>query len=450
MNSENKKKKQLDMLNGSLVDKIILFALPLAATSILQQLFNSADVAVVGKFAGSEALAAVGANGAVINLLVNLFVGLSVGANVVISTFIGKGNEKSVKKAVHTSIVVALISGVCLAFIGVIFARIILVSMSTPDNILDLAVRYLRIYFAGMPFIMLYNFSSSIFRSKGETKKPLFALAISGVINVALNLFFVVILKMNVEGVAIATVVSNAISSSILLYWLINEEGAFRLEIRKLKIDINIVKKMAEIGIPAGVQGMVFSFSNVIIQSALNKLGSVAVAASAAALNYEYFSFFILSSFSQAAVTFISQNYGAQKKDRCRKVVKYCWVLGAASTVVVSSIFIIFAHPLLGIFTSDSAVSELAALRMKYVLSFYLVNMTIEVLSGCMRGLGYSFVPASVCVIGICGVRILWIFTAFQKIATFEGLMMVYPISWIITMIAIIISFVIVKKKIKM
>lgn len=443
-----KKEKQIDMLNGSLMDKIILFALPLAATSILQQLFNSADVAVVGRFVGSDALAAVGANGAVINLLVNLFVGLSVGANVVIATFIGKGKERSIRKAVHTSIIVALISGVCLALIGLIFARIILTAMSTPENILDLAVRYLRIYFSGMPFIMLYNFTSSIFRSKGDTKRPLIALAISGVINIVLNLFFVVVLGMNVEGVAIATAVSNAISSSILLYWLVKEEGAFHLEIKQLKIDFHIVKKMAKIGVPAGVQGMVFSFSNVIIQSALNQLGSIAVAGSAAALNYEYFAFFILSSFSQAAVTFISQNYGARKNDRCRKVVRTCWMLAAASTFIVCAIFIIFSRPLVGIFTPDSAVADLAVLRLKYVLSFYLVNMTIEVLSGCMRGLGYSFVPASVCVVGICGIRILWMFTVFRKIATFEGLMMVYPISWIITMVAIVVSYFVVRKKV--
>ena len=444
MSSKHTKKKQVDMLNGSLVDKIILFALPLAASSILQQLFNSADVAVVGRFAGSDALAAVGANGAVINLLVNLFVGLSVGANVVISTFIGKGNEKSIKKAVHTTIVVALISGVCLTVIGVTFARVILSTMSTPANILNLAV----IYFSGMPFIMLYNFASSIFRSKGDTKRPLIALAVSGVINVLLNLFFVVVLGMNVEGVAIATVVSNMISSSILIYWLIKEEDAFHLEIKKLKIDLNIVKSMAKIGVPAGVQGMVFSFSNVIIQSALNQLGSIAVAASAAALNYEYFAFFILSSFSQAAVTFISQNFGADKKDRCKKVVKTCWLLGAMSTFTVCAIFIIFSHPLVGIFTQDNVVADLAVVRMKYVLSFYLVNMTIEVLSGCMRGVGYSFVPASICVLGICGVRILWIFTAFQKIATFEGLMLVYPISWVITMTAVVISYFVVRKKV--
>lgn len=450
MKSKNKSTKQIDMLNGSLVDKIILFALPLAATSILQQLFNSADVAVVGRFVGSEALAAVGANGAVINLLVNLFVGLSVGANVVIATFIGKGNEKSIKKAVHTAIMVALISGVCLAFIGLIFARVILTAMSTPDNILDLAVRYLRVYFSGMPFIMLYNFASSIFRSKGDTKRPLIALAISGVINVILNLFFVVVLGMNVEGVAIATVVSNMISSSILIYWLVKEEGAFHLEIKQLKINWGIVKRMAVIGVPAGIQGMVFSFSNVIIQSALNKLGSTAVAGSAAALNYEYFAFFVLSAFSQAVVTFISQNYGAGNKERCRKIVKSCWLLAAVSTFTVCAIFIIFSHPLVSIFTQDSAVADLAVLRMKYILSFYLINMTIEVLSGSMRGLGYSFVPASVCVIGICGIRILWIYTAFQKIATFKGLMMVYPISWIVTMVAIVVSYFVVRKKVNM
>lgn len=443
------KNREIDILNGSLVDKIILFALPLAASSILQQLFNSADVAVVGKFAGSEALAAVGANGAVINLLVNLFVGLSVGANVVISTFIGKGEEQNIKKAVHTSILIAILSGLFLMIIGITFAKMILTAMSTPGNIIDLAVKYLRIYFSGMPFIMLYNFIASIFRSKGDTKRPLFALTISGIVNVLLNLFFVVVLHMNVEGVAIATVISNIISSSILLYWLKKEKGAFGLEIRCLKISVNIVKSMAKIGVPAGVQGMVFSFSNVIIQSALNGLGSVAVAASAAALNYEYFAYFVLSSFSQAGVTFISQNYGAGNRERCRRVVKSCLVLGMASTIVTCGIFIVFSRPLVGIFTSDTAVADLAIIRIKYILTFELINVTIEVLSGCMRGLGYSFVPACVCVLGICGFRILWIYTVFQKALTFESLMMVYPSSWAITVIAIIISFILVKKRVR-
>ncbi len=443
------KNTEIDILNGSLIDKIILFALPLAASSILQQLFNSADVAVVGKFAGSEALAAVGANGAVINLLVNLFVGLSVGANVVISTFIGKGEEQNIKKAVHTSILIAILSGLLLMIIGITFAKTILTAMSTPENIIDLAVKYLRIYFSGMPFIMLYNFTASIFRSKGDTKRPLLALTVSGIVNVLLNLFFVVVLHMNVEGVAIATVISNIISSSILLYWLKKEKGAFRFEIKCLKISVNIVKSMAKIGVPAGVQGMVFSFSNVIIQSALNGLGSVAVAASAAALNYEYFAYFVLSSFSQAGVTFISQNYGAGNRERCRRVVKSCLVLGMVSTIVTCGIFIIFSRPLVGIFTSDTAVAELAIIRIKYILTFELINMTIEVLSGCMRGLGYSFVPACVCVLGICGFRILWIYTVFQRTLTFESLMMVYPSSWAITVIAIIISFIFVKKRVR-
>lgn len=443
------KNTEIDILNGSLIDKIILFALPLAASSILQQLFNSADVAVVGKFAGSEALAAVGANGAVINLLVNLFVGLSVGANVVISTFIGKGEEQNIKKAVHTSILIAILSGLLLMIIGITFAKTILTAMSTPENIIDLAVKYLRIYFSGMPFIMLYNFTASIFRSKGDTKRPLLALTVSGIVNVLLNLFFVVVLHMNVEGVAIATVISNIISSSILLYWLKKEKGAFRFEIKCLKISVNIVKSMAKIGVPAGVQGMVFSFSNVIIQSALNGLGSVAVAASAAALNYEYFAYFVLSSFSQAGVTFISQNYGAGNRERCRRVVKSCLVLGMVSTIVTCGIFIVFSRPLVGIFTSDTAVAELAIIRIKYILTFELINMTIEVLSGCMRGLGYSFVPACVCVLGICGFRILWIYTVFQRTLTFESLMMVYPSSWAITVIAIIISFIFVKKRVR-
>ena len=440
-------RKEMDMLHGSLVDKILIFALPLAASSILQQLFNSADVAVVGRFAGSEALAAVGANGPVITLLVNLFVGLSVGANVAISMFLGRKDNESVERAVHTAVVLAVLSGIVLLFIGVFLAKPILTAMAVPGDIMHLAVRYLRIYFCGMPFIMLYNFEASILRSKGDTARPLFTLMISGVANVVMNLFFVVVLHMNVEGVAIATVLSNVISSMILLYFLIHEQGAFRLQKEKLHLHMDIVKMAAKIGIPAGLQGVVFSLSNVIIQSGLNSLGPDVMAGSAAAVNYEVFAYFLLSSFSQAAVTFIGQNYGAKNYERCKKAARDCWMLSAIFIVIMCGIFLLFARPFASIFSSEPAVIELAVMRMHFILIFELLNMSIEVLSGCMRGLGRSLVPALICVLGICGVRVIWVYTGFAVNRTFMSLLVSYPLSWVVTTVAIVIAYFCLRKR---
>ena len=397
-----KNKKQIDMLNGSIWDKLLLFALPLAASSILQQLFNAADVAVVGNFAGGEALAAVGANGSVINLLVNLFVGLSIGTNVVVASFIGQKDDKRTNQAVHTSILLSMISGLVLLVVGILFARPILELMSTPEDIIDLATLYLQIYFAGMPFIMLYNFTSAILRSKGDTKRPLLSLLVSGVINVILNLFFVIVCHMSVEGVAIATVISNIISSLMLIYFLMHETDALKVELKKLCIHKDILLKVAKIGVPAGLQSTVFSISNVIIQTALNALGSAAVAASAAALNYEYFTYFVISAFSQAAVTFIGQNYAAKKYQRCKDITKWTILLSSLSTLFVSFAFIFFHEFCISFFTSDLQIANLAYTRMYIVLSFQIINMVIELLSGFLRGIGYSSIPALICVLGIC------------------------------------------------
>ena len=443
-----KRKNEVDMLHGSLANKIILFALPLAASSILQQLFNSADVAVVGRFAGSEALAAVGANGSVINLFVNFFVGLSIGTNVVLSSYLGQAKHKPAQKTVHTSIILALICGIIMLVIGFFFAEKILIVMSTPADILKPAVKYLRIYLFGMPFILLYNFEAAILRSKGDTEHPLFALLIAGIINVILNLFFVIGFHMSVDGVAIATVLSNVVSSMLLLYVLLHENEPLKLEKTKLHISPQIVLKIAKIGIPSAFQATLYSISNVLIQKAMNGLGSTAIAANAAALNYEYFAYFLLSAFSQACVTFVSQNYAAGNKERCRKIVKYCWMSAALSEIVMNGIFIGFAHPFASVFTKDSAVAELAVIRMIYVLSFEVFNMTPEVLSGCMRGLGYSFIPAIICVLGICGFRIIWIYTIFQRVHTYQRLIIVYPISWIITSVAVFIAYLAVRKRI--
>lgn len=443
-----KKKKQIDMLNGSIWDKLLLFALPLAASSILQQLFNAADVAVVGNFAGGEALAAVGANGSVINLLVNLFVGLSIGTNVVVASFIGQKDEKRTSQAVHTSILLSLISGVVLLVIGILFARPILELMSTPEDIIDLATLYLQIYFAGMPFIMLYNFASAILRSKGDTKRPLLSLMVSGIINVILNLFFVIVLHMSVEGVAIATVISNIVSSLMLMYFLMHEIDALKVDFKKLHIHKDILIKIAKIGVPAGLQSTVFSVSNVIIQVALNALGSAAVAASAAALNYEYFTYFVISAFSQAAVTFIGQNYAAKKYDRCQQITKWTFLLSSISTLCVSFLFIFLHEFCIGFFTSDPQIAQLAYTRMYIVLSFQIINMVIELLSGFLRGIGYSSIPALVCVLGICGTRIVYIYTIYPSIASYDHLLIIYPISWIITALALTFIYFFIHKKV--
>lgn len=435
-----------NLTQGSIWDKIILFALPLAATSILQQLFNSADIAVVGHFAGKEALAAVGSNASLINLLINIFVGLSVGANVVIARYLGQGNHKRVNDAVHTAILIAIISGIFIGCVGIFAARPLLKLMSAPDDIIDLATLYLRIYFAGMPFIMLYNFSAAILRSAGDTKRPFFCLAISGVINVILNLFFVIVLKLSVAGVAIATVISNIISSSLLLYFLTHEDSVLKLNIKKLRIEKSILKDIAKIGLPAGLQGVVFSFSNVCIQSAVNSLGTNVVSASSAALNLEQYIYFLLNAFGQSAVTFISQNYGAGNLDRCKKVTRIALTLSILCTVTISLLFVTFGRTLLKIYTTDTQIIDIAMTRMKYTVTFQFVNSIMDLMSGTMRGYGYSLVPAIISSIGVCGLRLVWVYTVFSVYQTFAVLMMVYPITQSITALSHTVSYFILKR----
>ncbi len=435
------------MLNGSMWNKILMFALPLAASSILQQLFNSADVAVVGRFAGSEALAAVGSNGPIINLLVNIFVGLSIGANVTVAKYIGQQKKDRISEAVHTSMMVAVISGLFLMLLGLCVTKPMLQLISTPPEILDLAALYLKIYFLGMPFIMLYNFGSAILRSRGDTKRPFISLVLAGVVNVILNLFFVIVCKMSVAGVGIATVSSNIISSGMIVYFLIHEEGELRLELKKLKINKGILKEVAKIGVPAGLQSTVFSFSNICIQSALNSLGTDVVAASAAALNFECLAFFIINAFSQTNVTFTSQNYGAGKFDRCSKSTMLCVGICAVSTMLLGALFILFGNQLLTLYTTDATVIELAYQRMRFVLIFQFVNAFLEVTSGGIRGLGYSLIPAIISVIGVCGIRLLWVYTVFEKHSDFMTLITVYPISWTVTAVAVFVSYFIIRKR---
>lgn len=435
------KTENMDMLQGSLTDKILTFALPLAATGILQQLFNAADVAVVGQYAGKNAMAAVGSNSPVIGLLVNAFVGIALGANVVISRFTGQKNTDGVQKAVHTSVVFAVLSGFALMLFGEMIAPFLLRLLSVPDEIFPLSVLYLRIYLLGLPVIFLYNFESAVFRSQGDTRTPLICLVISGVINVALNLFFVRVLGMSVDGVATATVISNLISSAMLFVLLCRRHDTIRLEIPNLKINRQILAAMVRIGLPAGLQGMVFSVSNLCIQSAINQLGADVMAASSAAFNIEIFAYYVINSFGQACTTFVGQNYGAGNINRCRKVAKISLVLDFAITAVICVLLMVFGRPLLGLFNRDPAVASIGMIRLRYIVSAEVINVVMEVMSGAMRGYGYSLVPAIITFVGVCGIRITWVYTVFRASQGFHTLMMVYPVSWAVTAAALCIAY---------
>lgn len=424
---------RMDMVNGSLGDKIIKYTIPLAVTGILQQLFNAADLAVVGQFSGKEAMAAVGGNAPVIGLLVNLFVGISLGSNVVIARSIGQKDDEKISKAVHTSVIVALLGGLFLAVLGEFMAPLIVGLLDVPADVYPLAIKYLRIYLAGMPVILLYNFEAAIFRSSGNTRTPLIALVVSGLLNVILNLFFVLGLGMDVDGVATATVLSNLVSSVLLFSALMRTRLSIQIDPRRLRVHGDVLEEILKIGIPAGIQGMIFSFANIIIQSAVNSLGTTVMAASSAAYNLEVFSYYIMNSFGQACTTFVGQNYGAGKNDRCRKTLRLCLLQSLTSTAAVSLLILLFSRPLLSIFNTDPNVIAVGRIRLAYIFFAYLFSFAQEGLSGYLRGFGVSFIPAACSVIGICGVRLAWIFTVFRKSPSFATIMQVYPLSLGIT-----------------
>ena len=434
--SKHTKRTQIDMLNGSMWSKIPLYALPVAATAILEQLFNASDIAVVGNFTGSGktvAVAAVGANSPIIGLIINLFVGIALGCNVVIANAIGQENKERDSKAVHTSVIISVLGGVFIAVLGEIIASPLLKSLQVPDDVFASALLYLRIYLLGMPVILLYNFESAIFRSVGETKTPLVALAVSGVLNVLLNLFFVAILHMTVNGVAIATVISNVVSSAILFIKLIKSEHMVKIEFSKLKIDGKILLQIIKIGLPAGIQGAVFAVANIVIQSAINSLGTIVMAASSAALNLEVFTYDILTSFGQACTTFTGQNYGAKKYSRCRQALKISLLEGAITLVISIGIVFISGKYLLAIFNNDTKVIELGYTRLILVMSAHIFSLIYEVISGYLRGFGISLVPAILTTLGVCVVRIIWIKLYFPQHQTFEAILMAYPISLSLT-----------------
>lgn len=441
MNNTNTTKAKVDMLNGPLFMKILIFALPLAASSLLQQLFNSVDVAVVGRFASSKALAAVGSNAPVISLLINLFIGISMGANVVISNHLGQRDEQSIRHAISTVTLVAAISGLLLMCIGIGVARPILELMDTPSDVLDMAVLYLRIYFIGIPFFLIFNFGAAILRSVGDTRRPLYILVVAGIINTVLNLIFVIGLGMSVEGVAIATAVANAISAAWIIQLLRKEPGALQLQFKHLRIYKKELKRMLQIGVPAGLQGMVFSISNVVVQSAINGYGAAAIAGSAAAVNFEYYCYYIIVACNGAAISFIGQNYGAQKYDRVRRIYRICLLMGLIGCFIANALFTWQNQFFLSFFTTDAEVIHYGAIRMEGVLLFQFIACSYEVTGSALRGMGESMLPTIMTVFGTCILRIIWVFAVLPHYTGFAHLLQVYPLSWILTGSMVIIAY---------
>lgn len=437
----------LDMLNGTLLDKIIMFALPLAASSVLQQLFNSIDMAVVGHFAGKEALAAVGSNSSVISLVVTLFVGVSVGTNYVIANYIGSKDSLGIKRAVATTSGVALVSGFILLFLGIGLARPILEAIDTPADVIDLSTLYLQLYFAGIPFIMIFNFGSAILRGMGDTKRPLYCLLVSGAINAVLNVLLVVQFGMGVMGVGIATLVANAFNALFIIRILQHEEFPFRLELSNTAFHNKELSTMLRIGIPAGIQGMVFAIANVTIQSSINSFGSSAMSGSAAALNYEHFCYFIIAAFSSAAVTFMGQNLAAGKKERCRRIFFHTMWLCVVSCGVFNFLFTWQETFFTNIFNEEPEVHKFAYIRMEWVLLPQFIASSYEVASGALRGLGYSSLPAVLTVVGTCVLRLCWVHFVIPSHHAFEWLMAVYPISWVVTGAMVLLAYYVVCRR---
>lgn len=431
----------IDMLNGGLFGKILVFALPLFLSGILQQSFNSVDIAVVGRWAGREALAAVGNNGMVISLIINLFVGISVGANVVIANYVGRNDGNGIRNAIRTSALVAVWSGMFLLCVGLVVAEPLLRWLDTPGDVLELAVLYLRIFSLGMPFMMIYNFGSAILRSMGDTRRPFYALVVSGVINACLNLLLVIVFGMGVAGVAIATVVANVVNAAMIVYFLVNEAPPFRLELKCLVMSRPDLRKILKIGVPAGVQGMVFSISNVFILASINGFGAHVAAGSSAALNFEYYCYFAISAFAQAAVAFVSQNYGAGQYDRCRRVFRTSMLLAFLFCAAMNLFIWWWREMFVGVFSTDPEVIRYAAIRIECVLAFQFIACSYEISGAAMRGLGYSMTPTVLTIFGTCVFRLGWVWWIARCGGSFAELMLVYPVSWTITGMAVYVAY---------
>lgn len=445
------KTKNVDMCNGSLFKSLIAFSVPLMLSGILQLFFNAADVVVVGKFAGDESLAAVGATTTLINLLTNLFIGLSVGANVLVANYFGARQKKDVHETVHTAMTISFFSGLLLTVAGFFLAPLLLSLMQTPEDVIDLSVIYLRTYFFGMPAVMVYNFGSAVLRAAGDTKRALYILSASGVVNVGLNLIFVIAFHWGVFGVGLATAISQVVSAVLIVYCLVKEKSDVRLELKKLRIYKQKLLRIMQIGIPAGFQGMMFSLSNVVIQSSINSFGKVIVAASAASVSVEGFAFTSMNSFHQAAVSFTSQNIGARKFDRINKILYISLFYVLLVAVCFAFIFICFGKNLIGFYTDSPEVVAEGVKRLTIIALSYLICGMMDVTSGSIRGMGYSLMTMIVSLIGVCLFRVVWIAFVFQNEAyhTVETIYYSYPISWGMTFAAHFICFIIGKSRIK-
>ena len=425
---------QIDMIHGPLAGKLLVFAIPLMLSSILQLLFNAADVIVVGRWSGKEALAAVGSNTSLINLMVNLFVGFSVGTNVVVARDLGAGREEDVRDSVHTSIALSLVSGVVLMGLGLLLSRQMLELMGSPEDVIGLAAVYLRIYFCGMPGNMLYNFGAAILRAQGDTKRPLYFLTAAGIINVILNLVFVIVFHMDVAGVALATIISQYVSAILVLLTLMRDKGPLRVDLRALRLDMKVVRRILQVGLPAGFQGMVFSISNVVIQSSINSFGSTVVAGSAASSNIEGFVYAGMNAFYQTALTFTSQNYGACECKRVDRIMGLCLLYSGLIGLVLGNLAYLFGYPLGSIYApGQEEVIAQAVDRLSICCTTYFLCGLMDTQVGVLRGIGYSVVPMIVSLVGSCALRLLWVATIFQLNRTPEMLYLSYPVSWAIT-----------------
>ncbi len=440
---------EMDMCSGPIFVKIVVFAIPLILSGILQLLFNAADIIVVGRFAGSESLAAVGSTSSLINLLVNVFIGMSVGANVLVARYYGGQQMRDLEETVHTAMVMAAVGGGILILVGVVLADPLLTLMGTPEDVLPLATLYMKIFFVGMPVNLVYNFGSAILRAVGDTKRPLYFLLAAGIINVVLNLFFVIALSMGVAGVALATVISQAISAFLIVRCLIKSDAGYRLELRKLRIVKNKMRSIVRIGLPAGLQGAIFSISNVLIQSSVNSFGSVAMAGNTAAQNIEGFVYTSMNAVYQTALSFTSQNFGARRYDRMKRILIYCLILTSLVGFVMGDGAVFLGRRLLGIYSSDSEVIRFGMNRLRIIGTTYFVCGLMDSMVGALRGMGYSVMPMLVSLTGACAFRVLWIYTVFAANRTLPTLYLSYPVSWGITFAAHLICYLVVLKKVK-
>lgn len=452
MEEERQKKSfEIDMVRGPVLKKMLMFSLPLMCSSILQLLFNAADIIVVGRFAGDNSLAAVGSNTSLITLMTNLFIGLSIGANVTVAKYYGAKRERELKDTVHTAMTLSIISGILLTILGLIGARQVLLWMKAPEEVMDLAATYLRVYFLGMTGMMVYNFGSAILRAVGDTRRPLYYLAFSGVINVVLNLFFVIVLKMDVAGVGMATAISQWVSAILIFRCLTKVDSGIRVVPRDLRIHKDKLAAIFQIGLPAGVQGVIFSLTNLLIQASVNSFGAIIVAGNSAAANLEGFIYFAMNAFYQATISFTSQNVGARRIKRIDKVITRGELCVVAVGLGLGLLTVTFGRTLLSIYSPSDAVIDAGMERLKIIAMTYALCGAMDVMVGSLRGMGCSVTPMLVSLVGVCGIRIIWLATIFQipKFHTMNMLFLTYPLTWILTLTAHVITFLIVRKRLR-